>query len=373
MVLAVGAAGCGAGVERSPYPDGLPTARASTPDTDEVFGFSDSTFAAPPDFNPAAITGAQTVSAARAAGATSHRLVYAWRLAEPRRGVWDDRYTATTRAVAGAFPRRTLVVLAFAPRWANPEAGRFCPHDGDCLFPPAAFELPAWQDYVRHAVDAFPHSDFEVWNEPNLATFWRPAVDPQSYARLVAATAVILREERSAGRTAARLVVGALAQAPDDGAASRTPWGYLEDLYAAGLRGTYDAVSLHTYPYDGDGPPARDPRFVADWEHIRAVVAGHDPGARLWVTETGATTTGPGHGRPAVIATRLASLVRALLAMGDVDAVYVHTLFEPASFAPGDRERGFGLIEAPSRGAFRVKQTYCAVAAALGDHPRPCP
>lgn len=370
-------AGCGDDCEDGDGARAGPRVPAfAEPGNGRPFGFSDSVFSAPPAFNPAAITASETVAAARAAGATTHRLVYAWRLAEPSRGAWDAAYTARIARVAAAFPRRTLVVLAFAPRWANPEADAFCGEGADCLFPPARSELPAWEAYVRNAARAFPRSDLEIWNEPNLSAFWRPGVDPDAYMELVASAARVVRAERAAKRSRARLIVGSLAQVPDDGTQSRTPWGFLEDLYRAGLAGNYDALSWHAYPYEEDrGSASGEPTLTRDLERLRAVVRRHDPGARFWVTETGVTTSGGGScsdSAPDAAADRLAGVTRLLLSQPDTDALYVHTLFEPASYPPDDRERGFGVIEAPEPGVRRTKPGFCALARVAGGLQRPC-
>jgi hypothetical protein len=372
----LGLVGCGHCTEPEGDRAGPRVPAFAEPGNGKPVGFSDSLFSASPAFNPAEVDGSETVAAARAAGATTHRLVYAWRLAEPQRGVWDAGYTAEIARVAAAFPRRTLVVLAFAPRWANPEADEFCDEGPDCLFPPARFEIPAWEAYVRKAARAFPHSDLEIWNEPNLSAFWRSGVDPQAYMELVASAARVVREERAGRRSTARVIVGSLAQAPDDGADSRTPWGFLEDLYGAGLAGNYDALSWHAYPYEEDrNSPSRETGLARDLEQLRAVVRRHDPDARLWVTETGETTTGGGScadTSPEAAANRLAMLAHTLLSQPDIDALYVHTLFEPASYPLDNRERGFGVVEAPEPGVRRPKPGFCALARVAGAVHRAC-
>jgi hypothetical protein len=185
-----------------------------------------------------------------------------------------------------------------------------------------------------------------------------------------------VRAERAAKRSTARVIVGSLAQAPDDGADSRTPWGFLEDLYGAGLAGNYDALSWHAYPYEEDqDTPSRETRLARDLEQLRAVVRRHDPDARLWVTETGVTTTGGGScadTSPEAAGNRLAALAHTLLSQPDIDALYIHTLFEPASYPPDHRERGFGVVEAPEPGVRRLKPGFCAVARVAGAMHRAC-
>jgi hypothetical protein len=299
------------------------------------------------------------------AGATSQRLVLAWRLAEPRPHVWDRSYVAKLEQAAGAFPRRPLIVLAFAPAWANPDSASFCPADSDCLFPPATSELPEWASFVRRAASAFPRADFEIWNEPNLRGFWQPGVDPEAYLELVRVAWRAIQGERSAGRSGARVVVGALAQVPNAGEDSQTPWDFLERLFDHGLRGNYDALSWHAYPYQSEGGVeslSGGSAFARDWEEMREVVDRHDPAARFWITETGVTTSGTAGVSEAEQADRLAAVTRKLLDMADVAAVYVHTLFDRAVYPPGDRERGFGVIRAPGPGRRAGKPAYGALA-----------
>jgi hypothetical protein len=265
--------------------------------------------------------------------------------------------------VAEAFPRRTLIALAFAPAWANRASAGFCPPQGDCLFPPARSSLPAWERFVARAARTFPRSDLEIWNEPNMSYFWQPAVDPEGYARLAKAAWRAVRRERAAGRSRARVAVGALAEALDSDT-SRTQWGFLDQLFGQGLRGHYDAISWHAYPYQHDGSveDLSGGVFAEAWQEMRDVVKRHDPNARFWITETGVTTTGPDAVSPGEQGQELGAITRKLLDMHDVDAVYVHTLFDPAVQPEGDRERGFGVIEAPSPGRRRVKPAFCALA-----------
>lgn len=378
LLTAAAFAGCSAsggagGVAGAPDPGGSERGSLARAARQKLFGFSDSAFSAPAAFNPARLTAPETAAAAKGAGASSQRIVVQWRLAEPAPGQFNHAYLGGLRRLADAFGGRVLVTLAFAPKWANPRVAASCPPAGDCLLPPSPAMLGRWRDFVRRTVRAFPRAAVEIWNEPNVSRFWFPAIDPAAYERLVATTWRVVRSERAAGRWRGRVIAGALATVPDAGTRSMLPWRFLAALYRDGLRGSYDAISWHPYPYQESSavlPLGAGAAFARDWREMRAVVGREDPRARFWVTETGVTTTGPGTAVTAAVqARRLTALVRRLATMPDVDAVYVHTLFEWAIYGPGDRERGFGVIAAPAPGQRAAKPAYCALARAAGRPP----
>jgi len=109
-------------------------------------------------------------------------------------------------------------------------------------FPPihSQEEREAWQAYVRalviHFRDRVDH--YEVWNEPDLTSFWKCGPKAADYVSLVRITSVVVREEQPE----ARLIGGAIAW-------GMTPWSlkYLEDCMRAGLADLVDVISYHGY------------------------------------------------------------------------------------------------------------------------------
>jgi hypothetical protein len=368
-VVATALAACGA--EQAPAPGNAPDPGGNTrlpfeqATGKKSFGFSDSAFSGPGEFNPGDLGTRETVANARAAGANSTRLVLQWRLAEPAEGQWDEDYIGELRAVAKGFPRPAVITLAFAPAWANPGAAQKCPRGFDCRYPPAADRLDAWQKFVARALRDFPGVEFEVWNEPNLSSFWFPGIDSKAYTELVKSAWEVVKRERDAGRTKARVLAGSLAQLPDNGARTRLPWRFLQEMYDNGLKGHYDAISWHSYAYQTNDEVeslGAKSNFARDWQQMRKVVRKNDPGKRFWITETGVTRAGKGTTTSAANqAKQLLVLVRTLLGMRDVDGVYVHTLFLWAIFGEDTREGGFGLIRAPEPGKREAKPAYCTL------------
>jgi hypothetical protein len=367
LVLALAATGCAQkiGDGHAPDPGGDVTESFGKAVAGKLFGFSDSVFAYPDPGNPAQLGTAETVSDARATGANSTRLVFQWRLAEPSPGQWNTGYIAELQKVAKGFARPAVITLAFAPRWANEGTASKCLPGADCLYPPADDKLGDWQGFVLRALQSFPGAYIEVWNEPNLSTFWRPGIDVADYAKLVRSTWQVVRRERRAGRTKSKLLAGALAQVPNDGSRSALPWDFLADLYGKGLKGHYDEISWHASDYQEDNgvtPIGAGSPFARDFHEMRKVVKAHDPGTHFVITETGITRSGPGTELSEGDQKKhLVDVTRKMLGMRDVDGVFIHTLFTPAIYPPGTKENGFGLIEAPAAGKRAGTPAYCAL------------
>jgi hypothetical protein len=170
-----------------------------------------------------------------------------WEQVEPRRGVfaWQsggandlDNVAAAGRA-AGL---RVLVRLHSPPAWATADgSGRLARVDPDAL----RLSLEALARRGAGRVTAY-----QVFNEPNLAYEWGEDVDEASaaaYARLLRAAYGGLK----AGDPRALVVSAGLANGAT--APSLNDLDYLRALYAAGARGTFDALATH--PYGGNTPP----------------------------------------------------------------------------------------------------------------------
>lgn len=150
---------------------------------------------------------------------------------------------------------------------------------------------PYWRyrsagDYARIVSDMVRHyarlgvSHYELWNEPNFPRFWPSGVDAAQYARLLKVTYPAVK----AADRHATVVMGGLS--------NKDSYAYLQALYAAGARGSYDVANFHVYP---GGDPG-DCLSVAGrpWEGDMCLLQGlhaemlrnHDD-VPVWVTELG--------------------------------------------------------------------------------------
>jgi hypothetical protein len=125
-----------------------------------------------------------------------------------------------------------------------------------------------------------PITAYQVWNEPNLPAYWRPADDAAGYLRLVRLTRARLR----AVDPQALIVLGGL---PDSRLGTRL-LDYVRAIYTQpGARTLFDVVALNPY--------APDARGVLDkLNQVRAYMDRRgDRRTPLWVTEIGWATGGP--------------------------------------------------------------------------------
>lgn len=133
----------------------------------------------------------------------------------------------------------------------------------------------AWARYVdrlaAHYKGRVRH--WEIWNEPNGHTFWRPE-EPNAagYVELVRMTAPVIREH-----VPNAVIIG--------GAFAGVPLEYAEQCLEAGLGDEVDRISFHPYR-------ARpEENYASDLRALRGLVHRYKPGIRLWQGEDGAPST----------------------------------------------------------------------------------
>jgi hypothetical protein len=128
---------------------------------------------------------------------------------------------------------------------------------------------PYRQKYGAGAT-AYPITDWQVWNEPNLKKFFVPYPSAQEYKRLL----VVSRQAIKAGDSQAKVV---LAGMPSNGDVQAS--NFLNSLYSAGAKPYFDIASLHPYAKSVD-------RQRVDIQRFRNVMANrNDRDTALWLTE----------------------------------------------------------------------------------------
>jgi hypothetical protein len=199
------------------------------------------------------------------------------------------RYDALVNAVVtrGLEP---LVIVAYTPAWARPAD---CADDDKC----GPARIHDYTKFVRKSVKRYKSlgvNHWEIWNEPNLVSFWKPAPDIDRYAQmLIRASAAIHRADRDAV-----VLTGGTAPAGNDGT-NVAPVTWLAGLYERSAGGSFDAVSHHPYCY-----PWLAPGEYAEWcawsqmadtpVSLRSVMVDNGDGhKKIWMTEYGAPTGGP--------------------------------------------------------------------------------
>lgn len=268
------------------------------------------------------------------------------------------------RFVAGASARgmTVLATLWSSPCWASAA--------------PETLKLGCRGDWWNRQVGNYPSRDpqdyadiakwivnrygtklaaLEVWNEPNLGSSWQALDKTGDYVDMLRAT---YRAVKSI-RTDVPVLAGALSFSDRD---------FLEGLYAKGMRGFEDGVSVHPYnewraPDDLWRPQFAKYAFLPGLASMRdAQLAAGDGAGGLWLTEFGWTTAngerwGVTEAQQADFVGKAFDLIEGL---DYVKAAAVYNLrdkdTDPASF-----EGNFGLVNRD----FTPKPAFAALTAAL--------
>lgn len=181
-----------------------------------------------------------------------------------------------------------LALLAYTPAWARPGG------TNDKHPPTNPDDFARYAREVARRYGPLGVTAFEIWNEPNVSSFWQPRPDPEGYTTLLRRASAAIRAEVQG----ATIVSGGLAPASDrsDGREIRDRT-FLRRVYDAGGRGAFDAVGLHPYTWP------ELPGHLADWNtflgivELRRVMVDHDDASKqIWGTEFGAPTIERGRG-----------------------------------------------------------------------------
>ena len=300
---------------------------------------------------------ASELKSMKALGITSIRLDADWsgvQYGGPNSFSWAplDRVVRSVRAAGMSVD----LIIDGCPAWAA-AAGT----SGDVSPPPAsaaqyaAFAADVAARYAPRGVTMF-----EIWNEPNNAGFWSPKPNPAAYtADLKAAYAAIKHVDRSAF-----VISAGLAPEANDGT-NINAVTFLQDMYAHGAKGSFDAVGYHPYSY-----PALPDTFEAwsGWSQmdhtspsIRSVMTSHGDAAKhVWITEVGAPTGGPDRVSQAAQGTDLRQAITNTKSTSWIGGIYLYS-WQDEGTDPTNDEDWFGVVTVT--GAH--KASYKAVAAAI--------
>lgn len=278
-------------------------------------------------------------------GAQGHRYVLSWQTIEPsapRDGIHSYDFSATDRLYAADVAQgvKPLLVLMDAPRWAQ---SRDLPEGAYPYgMPPGEEHLDDWAAFAAAAARRYPQAlGFEIWNEPDAWAFWGRGVlpiDPAAYTGVLAAAHDAIKAESPS----MPVIGGAIAPYPSTVLGVHVSVSdFVGGMLDAGAAQYMDAVSLH--PYAGGPTPPSPAIYERPVNWLRSTLALRGVSLPIWITESGVSTTGEGAVSEAGQAQALVNLYRWFQAQPDVDALFIHSLFERWT-NPSSREVGFGLI-----------------------------
>jgi hypothetical protein len=265
------------------------------------------------------------------------------------------------RMVANANARgiKVLGMINYTPPWARPAGTASSYRPDPAKY--AAFVRTAVAHYSARGVHAY-----EIWNEPNNDGAFKPAPNANEYAALLKAAYPAVK----AADPTATVVLGGLSPAVTNGV-DIAPVEFLNRLYAAGIKGSFDALGHHPYSWSYDNYPGAQLNWSAWYQmygtptSLRSLMIANGDGAKkIWATEMGAPTNGPSSEWPLSEAAQATYVTRAVNAWRTYD--WAGPLMWYAARDQGTstvtRENFFGII----RYDFRPKAAYWAFAAAVG-------
>ncbi len=224
-------------------------------------------------------------------GVTWIRIDISWADIQPKSSAqydWNnlDRVILTAKA----HNLRVLGTIAYTPPWAG---AKLCNASDKCE-PESNAQFANFAATVAKRYSVMGVQDWEIWNEPNLATFWLPAPSPHQYTELLKATYPAIKQVEPN----ATIISGGLGDL-DNNPTSVNQQTFLANMYSDGAKPFFDALGFHPYSF-----PAL-PTYVANWSgwsmmndipnSIRSIMTDNgDASKRIWITEYGAPTNGPG-------------------------------------------------------------------------------
>lgn len=277
-------------------------------------------------------------------------------------GEFSSWYVDKLDAFVDAAARRGIKVIATldeSPCWASSApaslkqgcAGSWWDRGVQAWAPsdPAAYGRAA--EFLTHRYGT-RLAALEIWNEPNHAGNFRTYGGKAArYAALVRATYPLAK----AGNRHVPVLAGAMAY---------SDLGFLRGLFAAGIAGRYDGVSLHPYsdgrpPLDASAPARYE--FAAGVRSVRAAQLAAGQVRPLWLTEFGySACDAPPCAAPADQAALVSQSVLALGGLPYVRGASVYQLRDAVD-DPSSWEANFGLV----RFDFTPRPAYAAFRTAL--------
>lgn len=242
------------------------------------------------EWEPEAWKVEKTLQMAREAGLGWIKQQFPWediQLAPGRQGFWDDRLNKSTwekydRIVDLAHKHDLQVIarLDRPPKWARrdnsiPQA------------PPDRFE--DYGDFVYEVVSHFKGRVryYQIWNEPNVYPEWGDnPPDPAAYVRLLK----IAGERAREADPDVWILSAPLAQTLEVSNRNTSDLIFLEQMYQAGARGSFDVLLANAYgfAFPPDDPPSPDKLNFARVTLLREIMERHQDGDKpIWFNEFG--------------------------------------------------------------------------------------
>jgi hypothetical protein len=232
----------------------------------------------------------KTMDMIKATNVSAVRLMIPWAAVEATKGSLDWRSIDKTVNSAAARNLAVVGMVNSTPRWAVVSGGQYLSSR------PAS--TAAYADFVAKFAARYVGkiAAVEIWNEPNAVTFWTPTPDPAAYVELLKAAYPKVK----AIDPSIVVVSAGLGAIQSFGSLTINPIAYVTQMYAAGAKPYFDALSFHPYLYTlkfsaGVGKPNSP---LDQLMQIRQVmIANGDGSKKIWATEYGQPASSGGEAK----------------------------------------------------------------------------
>lgn len=210
-----------------------------------------------------------------------------WNLVQPENAErYDWEGTDRVAETAKRYNIKSLGIITYSPRWASEKS---CNRKSQCApADPVQFGTFAGKVAERYRGSI---EYWEIWNEPNFVNFWSPKPNAKKYAEVLKEAYIAIKS----ANPEALVLSGGLASTGNEKDGSISPTSFMRVLYEEKANQYFDAVALHPYTY-----PA-SPQYRAWWNRWQEIlpigklmIENGDRGKKIWITEFGAPTGGPG-------------------------------------------------------------------------------
>jgi Cellulase (glycosyl hydrolase family 5) len=222
------------------------------------------------------------VAAVKTLGLHWVRVFATWPDLEPEPGVFAQNWFTSYEQLFHSLPAGTKVIVDVVntPAWETGSSDEHTPPANPQDY--AAFVGALAQRWAGKV------AAYEIWNEEDNASWWAGGPNPAAYAQLLKDTYPMVK----GADPAATVVLGGL---------TGNDYSFLEGVYAAGGRGAFDAVGVHTDTACNLNPPSffykeMDGRMGPDsflaYREVHAVMLANGDDKPIWMTEMSWRTTG---------------------------------------------------------------------------------
>jgi hypothetical protein len=222
----------------------------------------------------------KTMDALKANNIRAVRLMVPWAGVEATQGALN--WSTVDKTVNSAASRNLAVVAMVnsTPRWAVGSGGSYL--SGRPASP------AVYGDFVAKVVQRYAGkiAAVEIWNEPNAITFYTPKPDPAGYVDLLKAAYPKVK----AVDPSVVVLGGALGSIIDVTGKAINPVSYLTQMYAAGAKPYFDALTFHPYHYNlkfSEGVGVANSAVLQLMQMRQIMVSNGDDAKKVWVTEYG--------------------------------------------------------------------------------------